>query len=309
MSPSDVYMDADAPDLVLSDRTVLELARAHVPTAAAVTGVDESGGEARVYFVDRDVVVKTQRPPRRRARTDLAKEALLLGQLAHRLPGQVPALLGYGHVQTPEGAVQYLCMTRVAGRAAVHQPGPVRSHVLRRLGEVLAVVHTTEFDAAAALIPADLDASDVRARLEGGFTAVAERLAGCPEAPALPVPVERITDRALSALPTAFTGVMPVLHSNPGPTHTFVTDDGDFGALIDFGDAYRSHPALDLVRWPRPADRRALRDGYRHARDCGADFDAVWTGAMVLADLDVLARGGPLAAEVLQDLTARLRQL
>jgi hygromycin-B 7''-O-kinase len=309
MCPSDVYVDADAPDPVLSDRTVLELARAHLPTAQTVTGIDESGGEARVYFVDRDVVVKTQRPPRRRARTDLAKEALLLAQLADRLPGQIPALLGHGHVQTPEGAVQYLCMTRVAGRAAVQQPSAVTPQVLRRLGEVLAVVHSTEFNAAAALIPADRDMSDVRARLEAGFAAVADLLAGSAEAPALPVPVDRIADRALSALPVAVPAAMPVLHSNPGPTHTFVTDDGNFAGLIDFGDAYRSHPALDLVRWPRPADRRALREGYRHARDCGDDFDAVWTVAMVHADLQALARGGRLAGEARQSLTAGLRQL
>ena len=186
MASTDVYVQPDAPDPVLSERTVLELARLHVPSAEAVTGIDESGGEARVYVVDRDLVVKTQRPPRRRPRTDLAKEALLLAQLADRLPGQIPVLLGYGRVETAEGAVEYLCMTRVQGRAALHLSSPVTPEVLRRLGEVLAVVHATEFDAAPALIPADRDVSDVRVRLERAFAVAAERLARRPEARGFP---------------------------------------------------------------------------------------------------------------------------
>ena len=39
-----------------------------------------------------------------------------------------------------------------------------------------------------------------------------------------------------------------LLHSNPGPTQVFVDPaNGRFRGLIDFGDSYLSHPALDLV--------------------------------------------------------------
>jgi len=71
-----VYLQPGAADPVLSPATVLALARRHLPAAAAVTGVDESGGEARAYLVDDDVVVKTQRPHRLRPRTSLAKGGL-----------------------------------------------------------------------------------------------------------------------------------------------------------------------------------------------------------------------------------------
>ena len=112
---------------MLSAEVVLGLARRHVPAAAAVTGVDESGGEARAYLVDDDVVVKTQRPHRLRPRTSLAKEAYLLDALAPGLGGRIPRLLGYDHVDTVDGVVEYVCMTRIPGL-------PVRSVTLARHG-------------------------------------------------------------------------------------------------------------------------------------------------------------------------------
>jgi hygromycin-B 7''-O-kinase len=309
MRGADVYLQPHAADPVLSEQTVLELARAHVPQAQTVTGVDESGGEARVYFVDGEVVVKTQRPPRLRPRTSLAKEVALLGQLAERLSGRVPAVLGYGHVQVTEGAVEYVCMTRMPGRAAVHRPGPVAPAVLHELGDVLHTLHTTDVPAQPALIPGDTGAADLRARLERGFAGVLDRLAALPTAPGLPVPAARLAERALSALPLTLERPLAVLHSNPGPTHTFVADDGTFTGLIDFGDAYCSHPALDLVRWPRPADRQALLKGYLRAGQPDAQFQAVWTVAMVQADLAVLCDHPHLAGEVADDLTSRLAEL
>src|SRR4051812_29204600 len=79
-------------------RSVLRLARPHLPAASApsrVRGVDESGGEARVYLLDGDVVVKTQRPHRVRPRTSLRKEAGLLAALGDRLAGRISRLYGY----------------------------------------------------------------------------------------------------------------------------------------------------------------------------------------------------------------------
>lgn len=306
---ADVYLQPHAFDPVLSEQTVLELARAHVPQAQVVSGVEESGGEARVYFVDADVVVKTQRPPRLRPRTSLAKEAVLLRQFAERQPGRVPAVLGYGHVQVAEGAVEYVCMTRIPGRAAVHRPGPVAPAVLHDLGDVLRMVHTSDVEDQRGLIPWDTGAAELRARLERGFAGVLGRLAALPITPGLPVPAERVAQRALGALPVTLERPMAVLHSNPSPTHTFVTDDGTFSGLIDFGDAYGSHPALDLVRWPRPADRQALLKGYLRAGQAGSQFEAMWTVAMVHADLAVLCDYPHLAAEATDDLVSRLAQL
>src|SRR5215470_13558183 len=98
MGRADVYLQPEAPDPVLTDDLVLDLARRHVRTAAAVTTVDESGGEARVYVVDDAVVVKTQRPHRLRPRTSLAKEAYLLDRLGARLGDRIPRLLGFDRV-------------------------------------------------------------------------------------------------------------------------------------------------------------------------------------------------------------------
>ena len=72
--------DLDPRDPVLDFRRVLALARRHRPAAHAVTHVDETGGEARVYVIDEGFIFKTQRPHRIRPRTSLAKEALHLEQ-------------------------------------------------------------------------------------------------------------------------------------------------------------------------------------------------------------------------------------
>ena len=55
---------ADARDPVLDAKLVLDLARRHVTSAGAVTGVDEIGGEARTYGIDEGLIGKTQRPHR-----------------------------------------------------------------------------------------------------------------------------------------------------------------------------------------------------------------------------------------------------
>src|SRR5262245_15439062 len=120
MGRADVYLQPDAADPVLNDDLVLELARRHVPGATHVTEVDESGGEARAYLIDDATVMKTQRPHRLRPRTSLAKEAYLLDLLAPTLTGRIPRLLGYDRVDTDQGIVEYLCMTRMRGVAARH---------------------------------------------------------------------------------------------------------------------------------------------------------------------------------------------
>jgi hypothetical protein len=95
MGRADVYSQPEAPDPVLPVELVQELARRHLPDDVRLSGgmeVNESGGEARVYLLDRrdgggGVSVKTQRPHRLRPRTSLRKEAALLAALAERLAG------------------------------------------------------------------------------------------------------------------------------------------------------------------------------------------------------------------------------
>ncbi len=132
--------DLDPRDPVLDFRRVLALARRHRPAAHAVTHVDETGGEARVYVIDEGFIFKTQRPHRIRPRTSLAKEALHLEQLAKSSPEVcVPRVLGYGN----DDGVEYILMTRVPGVAmrSVDVEGPARTGLLRQLGSVLRRIH------------------------------------------------------------------------------------------------------------------------------------------------------------------------
>jgi hypothetical protein len=85
---TDTYSQPDAPDPVLADDRVLELVRRHAGSARKVTFIDESGGEARAYMCDDDLVLKTQRPQQLRPRTSLEKEAFILRPAGS--PGRCP---------------------------------------------------------------------------------------------------------------------------------------------------------------------------------------------------------------------------
>jgi Ser/Thr protein kinase RdoA (MazF antagonist) len=64
------------------------------------------------------------------------------------------------------------------------------------------------------------------------------------------------------------------LHSNPGPGHCFVDPaTGRFAGLIDFGDAYRSHPALDVRSWASLDDSRHMLAGYQAAGPVPPGFE------------------------------------
>ena len=79
------------------------------------------------------------------------------------------------------------------------------------------------------------------------------------------------------------------LHSNPGPVHTFVHPDTlAFVGLIDFGDAYISHPGLDW-RWPTHDDRLAIFRGYCDDEPVTDEFMVVWRSALILGDMAALA--------------------
>jgi Ser/Thr protein kinase RdoA (MazF antagonist) len=306
-----VYLQPDADDPVLSAATVLGLARAHVSRVEAVTAV-ESGGEARVYLVDDNVVVKTQRPHRVRPRTSLAKEARLLGYLAEALAWHVPSVFGYDRVETLQGSVEYLVMSRIPGRAARHAPvtGPARTRLLHTLGRLLRRLHTRPADqlADSGLFPRDGDAGALRHRLELALADLVEEINSRPGCWQFALGPEAVAFRALEALPSRFDGPM-ALHSNPGPTHAFVDAEGALTGLIDFGDSYLSHPVLDLRAWPAASDRLALREGYLDGEAPKGDFEAVWTAAMIYADMKAIMGRGELAAQAGEDLTQRVAQL
>jgi aminoglycoside phosphotransferase (APT) family kinase protein len=310
MGRADVYLQPQAADPVLADDVVLGLAGRHGP-ARVVTEVDESGGEARAYLVDDTIIVKTQRPHRLRPRTSLAKEAYLLDLLALRLDGQIPRLLGYDQMDTAQGTVEYVCMTRIPGRAirGLALAATARRAVLGEVGRVLRTLHETPVDTDR--LPTDSDAAAVRRRLEFGFGDIVDAFAERDKpTPPLPSTVDSIVDQALSAVPDTIVQPPVVLHSNPSPTHVYADPaTGQFTGVIDFGDSYASHPALDLHRWADPADRLALRDAYLNGAAPNPEFDRMWTIAMIYADLAAIAAESPYASDAAQDLTTRLDRL
>jgi hygromycin-B 7''-O-kinase len=277
MGRADVYSQAGAPDPVLPAPVVLELARTHLPAglpANAQVEVDESGGEARAYLIggpspdDRGscreahgygVVVKTQRPHRLRPRTSLAKEAALLAALAGPLSGRIPTVYGYDRISTEFGPVEFTVMSRIPGQpvhvTALTDAG--RRAVLNDVTDVLREVHALDLAALhpPGLLPADDGAAGLRTRLEPNFADLVEQLQRRTDCWRLPVTPARVAELALDALPHQLTDGPAALHSNPGPTHVFTDSASMFTGLIDFGDAYASHPALDLHSWPDPKDR------------------------------------------------------
>lgn len=317
MARGDTYPQPDAPDPVLPDALVLDLARAHLPAGTSVSTVleiDESGGEARAYLLDGAVVVKTQRPHRLRPRTSLAKEAALLQALAGTLAGQIPVVFGYAQVDSVAGPVELTVMSRVPGRPVIGRPATAaaRRAVLTELAAVLRAVHTLDPAAinralpVTGRVPVEADAAALRRRFELGFADLTEQLSARPGSWPLQTAPDELARRALQLLPNRWEQRSVVLHSNPGPTHTFTDSAGRFTALIDFGDAYACHPALDLRSWPDPQDRRVLREGYLAGVEPGAQWDAVWTVAMVLTDMAAITAGGQYAAAARADLTALL---
>ena len=154
------------------------------------------------------------------------------------------------------------------------------------------------------------DGADLTRRLKSRFGDVADVIAQHPEKWTFPTPFKDVVATALAMLPTEFSPV--VVHSNLGPTHVFHNGDGALTGLIDFGDSYLSHPAMDLRSWPDPADRVALRNAYLGSRPPQPDFDTAWAAGMIAIDTAVLvtqpghAPAAATATATAADLATRL---
>lgn len=307
--PKDVYFQPDAPDPVLAEAVVLSLVRRHVPTAQALRGVDESGGEARTYAIDENLILKVQRPQQLRPRTSLEKEVFFLRQLEAVPDISVPRVLGYGH---ESNLLEYTVMTRMPGVAMQHVTlaEDERADVLEHLGRTLRRIHAlpqTPFSESA-IFPGDRSFAAVQQRFREYFIELTERFEtrGIPWR--LSVSLSEISERVLASLPANEERV--ALHSNPYAEHTFVDPETrSFVGLIDFGDAYLSHPAFDVRRWNRPAEREALLSGYTAEAPVSDAFLATWKAAMILGDVIVIAHYPDRAAQAADDLESLLATL
>lgn len=293
---SDVYLQPDAPDPVLSEEVVVEAARRHVPEAAALLRVDESGGEARAYFLEGGIVMKTQRPHRLRPRTSLGKEALFLAELERQGDFPVPRVLGHGEM----AGIEYLCLTRIDGVPLKHASldAGTRASVLGALGRTLRAIHEIEQSAftEGEVMPGDRTPADLRKRLSDAFDRLAAAL-GADERFDRALDVRDVAAHCLARVPESTPPV--ALHSSPGPEHAFVDPaTGSFVGLIDFGDAYRSHPALDLRPWTEPADGEALLGGYSSVGPLPDGFEDVWRTGLVIVELKRATRGSRSPAEL-----------
>jgi aminoglycoside phosphotransferase (APT) family kinase protein len=286
---ADTYLQPDAPDPVLSEESVVAAARRHAPDVGGLIEVDESGGEARAYILEGGIVLKTQRPHRLRPRTSLEKEALFLRELERQGDFPVPRALGYGRVD----GIEYLCLTRMAGTAVeqLELEQDDRAAVLVDVGRTLRTIH--ECDQASLLgsdlIPGDRTPADLRIRFADTFDRLATALEARDDWGAM-IDVRSIATTRLSATPD---DVPPVaLHSNPGPEHAFAEPaTRAFTGLIDFGDAYASHPALDLRPWTADEDAASVLAGYQSLGSLPESFEDVVLTGRVIVELARAARG------------------
>jgi aminoglycoside phosphotransferase (APT) family kinase protein len=228
-------------------------------------------------------------------------------------------VLGHGsyHDPTADGArIEYTLMTRMPGKAMWHVSldASARRGVLRQVGATLRRIHALPQAPLreSELLPGDHTFVDVQIRFGRYFTDLADAVR-CEQVPwTFEVSPEQVGARALTALPSSRERV--ALHSNPYLEHVFVDpESGAYSGLIDFGDAYISHPACDLRRWTRPADREALLEGYTADEPVNEAFLATWRVLGIFTTAQVMAHYGdeaPARAEEARDsLRALLAEL
>src|SRR5215217_5210945 len=306
--PRDYYIQPDAPDPVLSEETVLSLARQFVSDVEAVTTVDESGGEARTYLIDDRLILKTQRPQQLRPRTSLRKEVVFLKQLQGLQGVNVPRFLGYGH---PEPTLEYTLMTRMPGIAVRNAKleSETRREAMKDLGRMLRRIHNIPQEPLreCGLFFGDQSPVDIRWRMGSFFNDVAQMIHEENKPWNFHLPPEEVGRCLMRTLPNVET-IVP-LHSNPGPEHTFVDPaSGKLTGVIDFGDAYFSHPVNDLRRYRAPADRQAVWEGYLESGPVEDDFMATWRVACGIADLVAIVYSPEYQAAAMQELDQLLKE-
>ncbi|MCL2497429.1 MAG: aminoglycoside phosphotransferase family protein [Symbiobacteriaceae bacterium] len=269
----DRYLQPEMTDPVMEENHVLEIVRAFVPEAKRVTKVDETGGEARMYAIDEDIIFKTQRPHRLRLSTSQAREVFYLKYLAEALPQvSVPRVLGY----IKEGPMlEGTIMTRMPGTAVryTEMSSEQRTAMLLEHGQAIAQLHSLDQKPflKSGLFPNDEDAASLQERYATRFEAMLGRLGDTSDYEK--DAARKLIEAVLAELNEV--DCMVALHSNPYVEHTFVKSDKSYAGMIDFGDAYISHPVNDMRRW-NSAERKTLLQGYFGGRQMSANFAMIW---------------------------------
>ena len=149
---------------------------------------------------------------------------------------------------------------------------------------------------------------DLRWRMGSLFDDIAEMIREEGKPWDFPLAPDEIGRRLMQTMPDVKNIV--ALHSNPGPEHTFVDPvSGRLTGLIDFGDAYFSHPVNDLRRYRSPADRQAVLDGYLESGTVDEDFIAVWRVGCGIADLVAMVYSPENQYDAKQELDQILKEI
>jgi aminoglycoside phosphotransferase (APT) family kinase protein len=181
---------------------------------------------------------------------------------------------------------------------------------MRALGQTLRRIHQLPHVpfAESTLMPGDRSSADVRARCAELFVELTTLIHERQRAWSLPLSPEALSESALATLPDSDERV--ALHSNPWHEHTFVDPTtGAYTGLIDFGDAYISHPTFDLRRWRTREERAALLEGYTHEQPVSDAFIQTWRVAQIIGNLAVIAGSTELGPAAHDDLPRLLAEL
>ena len=285
------YYQRGAADPILDNSLVLSIVREYAPEAKEVTGVDETGGEARTYAVDADIVLKVQRPHQLRNTTSLEKEAFFLRYLEKNCDVSVPRVLGYGK----RDSVEYTVMTRMPGIAAKYADMTLkqRSAVVYELGKTLYKIHSLDMKPfiESGLFPVDNENSvkGICERWKAMFDLRLSRLLenGLPQNDASKASMA--ADKEIEKIAALDKVKVTALHTNVGDEHVFVTPENVFSGVIDFGDSFFSHPVFDLRRVPLH-ERKTILDGYLCEGSIDNSFITVWNVTYALDSIiDVLS--------------------
>jgi len=276
-----VYYQREAADPILENSVILDIVRRYAPEAEAVTHIDESGGEGRVYAVDENIMLKVQRPHQLRSSTSLEKEAFFLKQLEKETDVNVPRVLGYGK----DGTVEYLCITRIPGIAAEHTKliGKKKNNFLHKLGKELRKIHSINQKPflESGLFPHD-EPSELTERLLLRYQSALSKKKDIVRQDKLDsalCEIQELLDNIQNA------GEFVSLHINPYIPHVFVDEKTlEYSGIIDFGDSYIGHPIFDMWYWSVPS-RKKLLSGYTSEKPVSTAFQTVFDTAVAISEI------------------------
>jgi hygromycin-B 7''-O-kinase len=236
----------------LGPEALAAIAARHGVPVAAVRPMP-AGVANRVYALGPGLVLRVPRTPA--FVSDLRTEAAVI-PLARRLGIRTPAVVDHDDSRSIIG-LPYMVLERAPGRDLAERdlpPVPARA-LLHEVGRQLAVLHrgTSSLGGDRPDVPTAEETGDPGAvvaelldvgRIDPGaaewLTGWFERLA--PYRPSVP---ERV-----------------LVHGDLSPQNLLVTESGELGGVVDWGDAAWADPASDFAKLPLAAVPAVL-DGYR----------------------------------------------